>query len=70
MEDTLRELAHSSIECLVTVNLIGSVIQRYPEEVQENFKEKVMQLTANIERETQEFQAFAEAFDDHIDQGD
>ena len=65
--ERIVELGHVSIDLLVTVNLIGSVIERYPEEIQENFEEKVTALSKNLYREMEEFQGFAESWDDEVE---
>jgi hypothetical protein len=69
-QERIAELGHISIDLLVTINLIGSVIERYPEEIQDNFTQKVESLSKNLYRETEEFQSFAESWDDEVESED
>lgn len=65
--ESVAELGHVAMDLLITVNLMATVMGRYPEEVQENFDEKIGMLTGNLIREMEEFNGFAEALDDTID---
>jgi len=64
---TLAELRANlsalAIDLLVTVGLFSAVIDNYPEEVRENFKEKIAEFCAVIDQETKEFYDFGEAYD-------
>jgi hypothetical protein len=64
--DIRETLNNVTIEMLVTVGLMGSVMYRYPQHVQENFREKIVELTANIREVTTEFVDFGEAYDDNL----
>jgi len=66
-ESAKSKLAVTSIDLLVTVGLIGSVMNRYPEEVQENFVEKIEAISDRLVQEMMEFTAFGEALDDHVE---
>jgi hypothetical protein len=62
-----QSLAHIAIDCLVTINLIASVIDRYPSEVQENFYDKMQELIERLSREQEEFMNFGEGWDNHVE---
>ena len=59
-----RALCVTAIELLVNVGLMDSVSSAWPEQVQENWEEKLDTLILRLQQETEEIQAFAEAFDD------
>lgn len=63
-------LQNQAIELLVTVNMMASVMPRYPEEVQDNFAEKVAMLCADIRKATGEFQDFGESWDTEVERND
>lgn len=65
--ERVSELGHIAIDTLVTINLIASVMDRYPDQVQENFTEKVTSLSKTLMREMEEFQGFAEGWDETVD---
>lgn len=59
-----RDIASASAELSVTIGIIEAAVdQDAPEEVKENFQEKVEQLHDNLRREIEEFIAFGEAYD-------
>jgi hypothetical protein len=51
-------------ELMVHVGLMDSVSRHWPEVVQENWAERLDTLILKLQRETEEIQGFAEAFDD------
>lgn len=63
LQEKFEELQKTAIELLVTVGLFMTVVDAWPEHVQENFGEKIDYLTGNLQREIEEMQQFAEAFD-------
>jgi len=66
-EDARRALNDTCIEMLVSIGLIASVMGRYPLEVQSNFTDKIYELGTYLEKVTEEFVSFGEAYDDHVE---
>lgn len=59
-----RDIARASTELAVTVGIIEAAVDHdAPEEVKENLEEKVSNVVGFLERETEEFQQFGEAYD-------
>jgi hypothetical protein len=48
----------------MNLGLVASVIDQYPDHVQEGFKEKINQIKEWAERQMEEVQMFGEAFDE------
>jgi hypothetical protein len=67
IEEARGRLAAASIDFLVTVGLVASVMPRYPEDVQENFVEKIDEVTDAIVMQMEEFTGFGEALDDYVE---
>jgi len=60
----VRELAADCIEMLVNVGIIDSISDRWPPEVQDNWRQKIEQLRDNVNSTTAEVQEFASTWDD------
>lgn len=69
MSEETSRLNNAAIDLLVTIGLIESVMERYPEHVQENFREKVIEVIKIVDDETREFIGFGEAYDDAVEEG-
>lgn len=54
----------------INIGLIASVMDQYPEQVQEGFLERLQMLQTEAERHTEEAQAFGEAYDDETEKED
>ena len=67
MENARSRLNTVAVDLLVTVGLIGSIMNRYPEEVQENFADKIEGLVEHLVKEQGEFTEFGEALDEHVE---
>ena len=52
----------------INLGLIASVIDQYPEHVQEGFIERLIMIDRWAERQTEEVQAFGEAYDAEEDE--
>jgi hypothetical protein len=59
----LRELGADLMELAINVGLIGSVIEQFPEHVQENFKERVKEIREWTGEQTRQIQEFGSAYD-------
>jgi hypothetical protein len=59
-----QEMCHAFIELIVSVGLLGSIIHQYPEEVQENYEERIVRYTTWATRQIEEVQQFGESWDD------
>jgi len=62
-----KALNEACINLLVTIGLVASVMDRFPEDVQENFTEKINEFRETVHMVTNEFVDFGEAYDDRID---
>lgn len=59
-----RDVARAGSELAVTIGIIEAAIEQHaPDEVKQNFEEKVTGLIGNMERELEEFLSFGEAYD-------
>lgn len=58
-----RQLTADLAELAVNAGLVNSVIGHYPEEVQNNWDEKLAEIRRWANNEILEIQSFAEAFD-------
>lgn len=68
--DAVVALQNHVMDLAVSVNMIASVMPRYPEEVQENFAEKIADTCAELRKVTKEFQDFGEAWDSEVERND
>lgn len=60
-----RDVAMASVELAVTIGIIEAALdQGAPDDVKENFVEKVDALVEHLHSEVIEFQQFGEAYDD------
>jgi hypothetical protein len=70
-EQALHEAVHdlnlAGIDLLVSVGMIAAVMDRFPEEVMHNFREKVQAMTVTVREMTEETQWFGQAYDEGID---
>jgi len=62
--DEFQEMCHVFVELMVSIGLLGSIIHQYPEEVQENFRERIQRYTAWADRQQGEVTRFGETWDD------
>jgi len=51
-------------ELMVHIGLMSSIAEKWPEEVQENWDQKVRQIQRRAEKEIREIQSFAEYYDE------
>jgi hypothetical protein len=58
-----RELRISSIDLLVNVGIISSLMPRWPEDVQRNWVDEVQQMTEKLDDMIRTAQEFASALD-------
>jgi len=49
---------------MVHIGLMSSVAERWPEDVQENWDQRVTQIRRRAERDIREIQGFAEYYDE------
>jgi hypothetical protein len=66
-DNCISELNQSAIDLIVSVGILASVMGRFPPEVEENFVEKIENLSILIREETAEFHLFGEALDEGVD---
>lgn len=67
LEETRNDLSMAVADCLVSVGLISSIIEHFPDEVQDNFEEKISELVVVLRREIDEFTEFGSALDGYVD---
>lgn len=58
-----RELRINSIDLLVNVGIISSLMPRWPEDVQENWIDELRQMSERLDDMTRTAQEFASALD-------
>jgi len=58
-----KDIAMAGAELAVTVGIVEAAIDEAPDEVKENFEEKIDGAIAYIHSEILEFQQFGEAYD-------
>jgi hypothetical protein len=63
-EEAYSEMCMAFMELMVSMGLLGSIMDRYPEDVQENFDERVTRYTEWARRQTAEIQEFGESWDE------
>ena len=61
-----QHLNEACINLLVTIGLVASVMDRFPQDVQENFTEKINEFRDTVHQATGEFIDFGQSFDDHL----
>lgn len=59
----LRELSGDLVELAVNIGLMGSVMPQMPDEVQENFVERVTEIREWVREQTRQIQEFGSAYD-------
>ena len=59
-----REVSATLAELMVHIGLMSSIAEKWPEEVQENWDQKVRQIQRRAEKEIREIQSFAEYYDE------
>jgi len=62
-----KDVAMAGAELAINIGIIEAALEgddRYPEEVRENFQDKVDACFEHMNQEILEFQQFGEAFDD------
>jgi hypothetical protein len=66
MESVFRELTHASMDLCINAGIMVTALsdERYPEEVRENFEERMAMMIQRFHRDIEAIQAFGEAFDD------
>ena len=63
-QELFRTLCAAAMGYCVNAGIISSIAGRWPEHVQNNWRQKLRTVTAELLRETKEVQDFAEAYDD------
>jgi hypothetical protein len=62
-EDLFRDLTHNVMELCVHVGLFNTVASHWTPEVQDNWTKKIQSQIEWVNKEIEEVQLFAEAFD-------
>lgn len=62
-DELLSEIATKAMELSVNVGLFNSVSPHWPEHVQENWRQRMGEVRADLQKHIDEIQQFAEAFD-------
>jgi predicted secreted protein len=62
-QDLFRDLVYNCAELTVHVGMVGSIAHRWPDQVQENWREKLQGMIEWANQQIEEVQQFAEAFD-------
>jgi hypothetical protein len=60
----LRELSADLVDLAVNVGIMGSVMDRYPQEVQDNWDERIAEIRSWVQDQTGQIQQFGEAYDE------
>jgi len=61
--EEMQEVTWAIFNLCMNLGLVASVIDQYPEHVQENFREKCLQIKEWCEQMMEEVQMFGEAYD-------
>ena len=62
-EDEFRELCGDVMEMVVTVGMVDSVSERWPDDVQESWAERVQMIRKSLQQHTEEVHQFATSYD-------
>ena len=57
-------MCNAFMELMVSMGLMGSIMDRYPEDVRENWDERMVRYTEWARRQTEEIQSFGESWDE------
>ena len=68
-EDSMQEATWALFNLCINLGLIASVVDQYPEHVQEGFRIRLEETKDWAERQIEEVQMFGEAFDDGSEEG-
>ena len=60
----LRELSADLVDLAVNVGIMGSVMDRYPQEVQDGWDERIAEIRSWVSDQTRQIQQFGEAYDE------
>lgn len=63
-DEQFKEVCHDLVHLMVMMGLLGSVIHQYPEEVQENFRERLSMVSEWANSQSDELQSFGESWDE------
>jgi hypothetical protein len=66
-DEAMQEALWALFNFCINLGLIASVIDQYPEHVQEGFRERLTLVREWAEQQTEEAQAFGEAYDEGED---
>jgi hypothetical protein len=69
-DGSVNELKDASVDLLVTVGILASIMGRFPAHVEETFVEKIENLSILIREEIAELHLLGESYDDQLDNGD
>jgi hypothetical protein len=60
----LRELSADLVDLAVNAGIMGSIMNRYPLEVQEGWDERIAEIRSWVQDQTRQIQQFGEAYDE------
>ena len=60
----LRELCADLVDLAVNAGIMGSIMNRYPLEVQEGWDERIAEIRSWVQDQTRQIQQFGEAYDE------
>lgn len=60
----LRELSADLVDLAVNAGIMGSIMGRYPQEVQDGWDERIAEIRSWVQDQTRQIQQFGEAYDD------